>query len=997
MGWGFIEDALEDLEDIGKAALENPLETALAVGATILSGGGTGAAIFAASATAYGNVQMERAAAEAAAALAKFQQEAQGRDLMVREPVGNRKLIYGEVKTAGNIVFMDVTDDNKYLHIVMAVASHEVEQMAKKVGDGFHQKSVYLNDEAVPLLQLIADSDVNGVPRYTVMAGSQSPYYDTKDGKGSLARFKFYDGSQTLPDADLLTESDKWTAEHKLEGIAYVYARFRFSPDAFPTGIPNISMIVQGKKLYDPDTDTTAYSTNPALAVRDFLSSEFGFNSTASDFNAASFTAAKNVCNETVTTLSGTETRYTINGVIDTGARKSEVITNMLTCMMGDLIRTNGKWYINAGEHRDASITLTEDDCRGAIEVLTKTSRRDRFNSVRGTFLAPDNNYKLSDYPEVTSSAYATEDGETISTQLDLAFTDTASEAQRLAKIHLLSSRQEIVVRYPAKLTAFRLQAGDTVAITDDDFGWSGKLFRVQSWTIVYDNSGGGSPALGIDLILRETASNIYDWDAAIDETAFDAAPNTNLPSPFVVGDVGLAVTDELRIINNVATTVLVCTVSGGGEFADTFQVEAKKSTDTDYTILGTGKGNIFERVNVEDGVTYDVRAFAINALGVRSANFTVFSHQVVGKTARPADVTNFHINIVGAEAHLDWSPVADLDLSHYQIRHTKDLSSANFQDAVDLVPRIAAPTTSATVPARTGTYFIRAVDTSGNRSANATSVINAISELQQLNVVQTSTQNPAFSGTKTNTSIDTVTYASNVLRLGAELQFDSRTGNFDDATGNFDDFIATEVTSGTYEFDNYIDLTQKYTSRLTADLKVLRLDFVNFFDDAVGNFNDRAGDFDGDPSAFDDINVQLFVSTTDDDPSGSPSWSDYKEFVVGDYTARAYRFKADLSSNDVTSSPAVQELSVTIDMPDGVRADEDVASGTSAKVVTFSPAFKALQGLAISAQDMATGDYYAISSKSRTGFTVNFYNALGVGVDRTFDYVAKGYGEVRT
>jgi hypothetical protein len=991
MGWGFIEDALEDIEDITKAAFENPLETALAVGATILSGGSTGAAIFAATATAYGNVQMERAAAEAAAALAKFQQEAQGRDLMVREPVGNRKLIYGEVKAAGNIVFMDVTDDNKYLHVVMAVASHECEQLAR-FNDLDVSKVVYLNDEAVTLST--SGNDSSGVARYVSTGGT---YYDSKDSKGSVVRFKFYDGTQTAADADLVAESNRWTSNHILNGIAYVYARFEYHADSFPTGIPNISMLVRGKKLYDPDTDTTSYSTNPALAVRDFLSSEFGFNSTASDFDAASFTTAKNVCNETVTTLSGTETRYTINGVIDTGAKKSEVITNMLTCMMGDLIRTNGKWYVNAGEHRAASITIDEDDCRGAIEVLTKTSRRDRFNSVRGTFLAPDNNYKLSDYPEITSSAYVAEDGETISTQLDLAFTNTASEAQRLAKIHLLASRQEIVVRYPAKLTAFRLQAGDTVAITDDDFGWSGKLFRVQSWTIVYDASNGGSPALGIDLILRETASNIYDWDAAIDETAFDAAPNTNLPSPFEVGDVGLTVTDELRIINNVATTVMIATVTGGGDFADKYQVEAKKSTETEYTVIGRARGNIFERVNVEDGVTYNVRAFAINALGVRSENFTLFNHQIVGKTARPADVTDFHINIVGAEAHLDWSPVGDLDLSHYQIRHTKDLSLANFQDAVDLVPRIAAPTTSVTVPARTGTYFIRAVDTSGNRSANATSVVNAISELQQLNVVQTSTQNPAFSGTKTNTSIDTVTYANNVLRLGSELQFDSRTGNFDDATGNFDDFIATEVTSGSYEFDSYVDLAAKYTSRLTADLKVLRLDFVNFFDDAPGNFDARLGDFDGDPSAFDDINVQLFVSTTNDDPSGSPSWSDYKEFVVGDYTARAYRFKAELSSNDVTSSPAVEELSVTIDMPDSVRADEDIASGTSAKVVTFSPAFQSLQGVAIAAQDMATGDYYAISSKSRTGFTVNFYNALGVNVDRTFDYVAKGYGEVRT
>ena len=129
MGWS---DFWEDVEDTVKDVLENPIEAAVAAAIGFYTGG-TGAAIFAAGAQAYGNVQMERQAAEAAAALAKFQAEAQGRDIMVREAVSNRKLIYGEVKTAGNIVFMDVTDDNEYLHIVMAVASHEVEQMAKKL------------------------------------------------------------------------------------------------------------------------------------------------------------------------------------------------------------------------------------------------------------------------------------------------------------------------------------------------------------------------------------------------------------------------------------------------------------------------------------------------------------------------------------------------------------------------------------------------------------------------------------------------------------------------------------------------------------------------------------------------------------------------------------------------------------------------------------------------------------------------------------------------
>ena len=170
-------------------------------------------------------------------------------------------------------------------------------------------------------------------------------------------------------------------------------------------------------------------------------------------------------------------------------------------------------------------------------------------------------------------------------------------------------------------------------------------------------------------------------------------------------------------------------------------------------------------------------------------------------------------------------------------------------------------------------------------------------------------------------------------------------------------------------------------------------------FDDAEGNFDDRSGLFDGDPDSYDDTNVDLFVSITDDDPAGSPTWSDYKEFVVGDYSARALRFKAVLTTTDEQATPAIKELAVTVDMPDSLRADNDIASGTDAggKVVTFSPAYKDLQGLAIVAQNLSTGDFYDIASKDATGFTIRFKNSGGTVVDRTFDYVAKGYGELVT
>jgi hypothetical protein len=63
---------------------------------------------------------------------------------------------------------------------------------------------------------------------------------------------------------------------------------------------------------------------------------------------------------------------------------------------------------------------------------------------------------------------------------------------------------------------------------------------------------------------------------------------------------------------------------------------------------------------------------------------------------------------------------------------------------------------------------------------------------------------------------------------------------------------------------------------------------------------------------------------------------------------------------------------------------------------VIFSPSFKVLNSVTITAQDMATGDYYVISNKTRTGFDVIFRNSAGSAVSRTFDYQAIGYGRER-
>jgi hypothetical protein len=182
------------------------------------------------------------------------------------------------------------------------------------------------------------------------------------------------------------------------------------------------------------------------------------------------------------------------------------------------------------------------------------------------------------------------------------------------------------------------------------------------------------------------------------------------------------------------------------------------------------------------------------------------------------------------------------------------------------------------------------------------------------------------------------------------------------------------------------------YTSRLTASITQSVTDRHNIFDSATGNFDDRAGAFDGDAAS--NTSSELLIATTTDDPdSGSASFSDYSPFVVGDYTARGFKFRLKLLSTDNKSSPKVTGLSVSGSFPDKVQSGANIVSGTSTKAVTYSSAFKSTTpAIGISAQGMSAGDGFSVSSKSATGFSINFFNSSGGAISRTFDYIARGY-----
>ena len=65
--------------------------------------------------------------------------------------------------------------------------------------------------------------------------------------------------------------------------------------------------------------------------------------------------------------------------------------------------------------------------------------------------------------------------------------------------------------------------------------------------------------------------------------------------------------------------------------------------------------------------------------------------------------------------------------------------------------------------------------------------------------------------------------------------------------------------------------------------------------------------------------------------------------------------------------------------------------------MVTFTDAFYQEPGVGITAFNLASGDYYEVTSASRTGFTITFFNSSNTAISRNFQYQAVGYGTEQT
>lgn len=805
-----------------------------------------------------------------------------GRDVTIREAVAPCEIVYGRSRKGGVIVFLHAdsrpgSSTLDELNLIIILASHQV----RSIGN------IYLDGE----LACTADSLI-GTGRFF------DRLYVNR-ALGAADQFAFTGLADLHP--------DMWSLAHRLRGQAAIWVRLIYDPDVYPSGIPNITADIEGKSdVLDPRSGVRGYSENPALCLADYMALQpFGIGAAigaADGINAADLIASANVCDEIVALTSGaTEVRYACNGVVSLADSPQTIIEALLTAMAGTCAYAAGQWSIYAGYYRPPSVTLGADDVReGGLSLTTRQSRAENFNAVRGTFISPENDWVVDDFPPYVSAAYVAEDGgEVIYSDVTLPFTISASMAQRLAKIELERQRRQQTVELAGKLSAWRVGVGDTVMLSYDRWGFAAKPFEVAGVSLDFGGGDVGTQILPV-LALRETSPLIYDWNAS-EAQIYAAAPRTTLPRAFDIPPPGsLEVQESLyqtRAGDGVKARAVLNWPASESPFVAQYHMEGARDGGP-FEFLGRTDALTLEVLDIAPG-RWVFRVKAISQTGV-SSGWSEVTRNLFGLSAPPAALAGLAAQVANGLVLLTWQQAPELDViigGQIEVRiSTAGSPTIDATYGIGFAPGAATQILVSQLP---GTYFVRAVDSSGTQGPEVSIDVSGATALA-FAAVQTLQSDPTFTGTRVRTEV-----LSAVLRLSSldpvsawdPVSAVPRIGS----AGGF-------APEGRLDFATGMNLGSARRVRLRSLIDVLAENLTDLIGTRFGRVSEwkRVSGIGGS-----EVDVVIEVRRTLTDPAGSPVWGPWSRLDSNEVLAWGVQARAFLRTRDASFTPAVSKLRV--------------------------------------------------------------------------------------
>lgn len=269
----------------------------------------------------------------------------------VRQSDLTHTYVYGHTRVVRGYAHMASTNSNRDLHLILMLCQGELRAI----------NEIWVDDYCIPPDWI----DANG----NVTQGRYANYMKIYKHLGSVDQ---------LADEQAVLNMPEWTTAHRLQGIAYIYVIMIKNQDVYPTGVPNLTAIVEGPTEYDPRTDAQIWTTNLAIHAYDYITRAEAYATDTQDTDMANVSAQANICDEIVTV----ELQDFSVLAINTSTNIISLSGDLLTLEFGDQVQVSSDGSLPSGLSAATNYYVIPYQIKTSPRLLLAATLDDAMNKV---------------------------------------------------------------------------------------------------------------------------------------------------------------------------------------------------------------------------------------------------------------------------------------------------------------------------------------------------------------------------------------------------------------------------------------------------------------------------------------------------------------------------------------------------------------------------------------------------------------------------------------
>jgi hypothetical protein len=493
-------------------------------------------------------------------------------------PATDNKLpvVYGQAWLGGIITDLSITTDNLEMYYVITLC--ETTGTGSDVitfGDVYWGgKRVVFNSNGYSVDSLYdpstsqSDTSVKGkMDIYLYKNGSYSPANSSTNAVSVMS-------------ASNLTY--QWNSSKLMSNCAFAIVHIKYSIKANLRGIEPTKFQLTNSR------------SAPGDCVYDYLTNtRYGAAIPVSQIDTQSLTDLNTYSNAnfTYTTYSGgtsVQTRFRFDGAIDTSRTIMQNLQDMMSSC-DSLLRydeVTATWGVIVQQPTyTVAMALDDSSLVGPIEI-TPTDLSSSFNVAEVKFPDKSNqdafnsvSYDLS----VIDPALLYPNEPVNKQSISLPLVNDNVRAQYIANRLMKGAREDLSIRCSTSYIGIQLEAGDIVSVTNANYGWSAKLFRINKVTQTFSQDG----SIVCQLFMTEFNPDVYS-DTSI--TQFTPAPNSGLGDPSTFGTLAVPVlASQYPTAANPSFTINVTTAPNGiTQYVELYYSAFTNPTNSQLIFAGT-------------------------------------------------------------------------------------------------------------------------------------------------------------------------------------------------------------------------------------------------------------------------------------------------------------------------------------------------------------------------------------------------------------------------